>query len=325
MNKSNDFLKQARKLAKESARILKYRGSRLDPTTLAECRSALAELRAVLAETGKTQTDEAATEKIRKSAAKLQKLLESNAKHLQTGTVREYVESIGSAVILALLVRAFLFEAFHIPTGSMIPTVSIADHMFVNKYVYGLRLPFTHIDLISGSEPKRGEVVVFDYPVPGENFGHAFLKRVVAGPGDKVRLAGNVLEINGNKIQTSVIARGVSCDDDNLSGCLCDRQKETVGDTEYITQHIAGPRPGFPDTCRNEPEWPVNNPMSFGSPVDNPDFPYVVVPEGHVLCMGDNRDNSSDGRYWGFVPIENLRGRATIFWWPLSKIFKKVR
>jgi len=317
-------LKESRKFSDEVRKVLKYRGNRLDAASRKSCEEGLLTLLTALgaAKTDKSPENLAAVDD---ATTALTGLLKPHEDKLKNASGREYVEAIGIALVLALLVRIFVFEAFHIPTGSMIPTVNISDQMFVNKYKYGLRIPFTHYDILPGTTPSRGEVVVFDYPVPGKNYGQAFLKRVIGLPGDRIKLENNVLQINGRPVRTKVVTDEADCADDNLAGCLCERQVETLGRVSYTTQHISRSRPGSGQICRNDPNWPVNNPMAFGSPAENPDFPEVVVPAGHVFCMGDNRDNSSDGRYWGFVPIENLRGKAVLFWWPLTKLFRMVR
>ena len=316
-------IREARKLAAESARILKYRGNRLNPAARKACTEGQTALVAAI-HIYRRDRNAASEEAVMSAAANLTGLLEKNKEPLKAAAPVEYAIAIGVAILLAVFVRFFVFEAFRIPTGSMIPTVNISDQVFVNKFKYGLRIPFTHYDIVEIGEPERGEVVVFDYPVPGDNYNKAFLKRVVGLPGDRVRLENNRLHINGRPVHTKTQEGTVDCGDDNLAGCWCERQTETLGTVRYTTQHVVGPRPGFGQICRNDPDWPVNNPMSVGSPVSNKDFPDIVVPEGHVLCMGDNRDNSSDGRYWGFVPIENLRGNAVVFWWPPSKMFRLV-
>lgn len=327
--KSDDFrpmtIRESRKLASEARKVLKYRGSRLDGREARACADDLMELQKAIGR-HKSSPDESTVAGVSAAAGKLLGRLKSHEAVLKNASSREYVEAILVALVVAMLFRIFLFEAFQIPTGSMIPTVAIKNQMFVNKAIYGLRVPFTHFDLVDGAVPERGDVVVFDYPVPGRDFGKAFLKRVIGVPGDRVRLEGNRLIINGKPIPTEVVKHDGNCADDNLAGCVCERQKETLGDVTYITQHISGAGRAPSHACRNDPEWPVNNPMSFASPAaGNEAFPDVIVPEGHVLCMGDNRDNSSDGRYWGFVPIENLRGKAVIFWWPPKKMFKLVK
>ncbi len=317
-------VRDAKKLAAEAGKALKYRGFRLDAGARKACDQAVAALTAALSAHRRSPSPDGA-QAVLDAAGALTAALKPHESVLRSAAPREYVEAIGFALVLALLVRVFVFEAFHIPTGSMIPTVNISDQMFVNKYKYGLRIPFTHYDIVNGTVPKRGDVVVFDYPVPGDNYGQAFLKRVIGLPGDRIRLVDNILQINGLPVHTKVLEGPADCTDENLAGCWCERQVEMLGSVQYTTQHILNAKPGSGQVCRNDPDWPVNNPMSFGSPVSNASFPDVVVPEGHVLCMGDNRDNSSDGRYWGFVPIENLRGNAVIFWWPPKKMFKLVR
>lgn len=317
-------VRESGKLAVEAGKALKYRGHRLNAASRKTCEEGLLALVTAL-RTWKTHKRPEDSVAVEKAAGALMAILKPHEEVLKNAAPREYVEAIGIALVLALLVRVFVFEAFHIPTGSMIPTVAISDQMFVNKYKYGLRIPLTHYDILGGTLPKRGEVVVFDYPVPGENFGQAFLKRVIGLPGDRVRLENNTLIINGHPVHTKVQEGAADCKDQNLAGCWCERQTETLGSVQYTTQHVLRARPDSEQVCRNDPNWPVNNPMSFGSPASNNDFPEVVVPEGHVFCMGDNRDNSSDGRYWGFVPIENLRGNAVLFWWPPSKMFRMVK
>jgi signal peptidase I len=310
-------LKKARKYMKEAARILKYRGSRLDADARKNCENAVQELRKAIAANDKAAVT-ATTETLTATFKPYESIL-------QKATIREYVESMGFAIFVALLVRSFAFEAFQIPTGSMIPTLRISDHLFVNKYVFGLRIPFTHIDMISGNTPKPGEIIVFDFPVEGDDYGKAFIKRVIGVPGDRVKLENNQLFINGKPVPSKTVDSDADCQDASLSACRCERQIEQLGGVEYISQHIKESPTDRQPTCRNSPNWPVNNPMAFGSPVDNADFPEIKVPAGHVFCMGDNRDNSSDGRYWGFVPIENARGKASVYWWPLGQLFKKVQ
>ncbi len=225
--------------------------------------------------------------------------------------VLQYVESIAWAVGIALLVRSFLFEPFKIPTGSMIPSLLIDDYIFVTKSSYGVKLPFADSYLVRWGEPARGDVVVFPYPVKGTpDYDKDFIKRVVALPGERVRMRDNVLEINGLPIEVERLQGEVPCAGPNGYPCRCVLQKERLGEHEVITQHFV-----TQGMCVNRPHWRT-------------DFQgEMVVPEGHVFVMGDNRDNSSDGRFWGAdgqledpemrgrtVPIELLRGRAHIIW-----------
>ncbi|NOZ00728.1 MAG: signal peptidase I [Deltaproteobacteria bacterium] len=297
--------REARKLVREVSKVLKRRGGRLEPTAKAAIESSLAEVRNALSDGGDADRLAVGCKVLRTEVGRRSQVL-------RKATVMEYVQSLGLAVGVALLIRAFIIEAFMIPTGSMIPTLMVDDHIFVSKFTYGFRIPFTHTDIVDVGDPQRGSVAVFEYPGEGEDRGKDFIKRIVAVGGDRVRLKDNTLYINGKPVPTKVIGQDVSCDDRTLSGCRCVRQQETLNGHIYVTQHMATSPARGGIGCVNNPDWPI----------DGPD---VVVPEGHVLAMGDNRDNSSDGRYWGFVPIENFKGEALFIWWPIGRAFHGIQ
>jgi len=302
--------RKARKFWKEASQVFRFRGKRLAEADRKRLEVHLEELRVAL-----DGTDEKALER---ALAAVRSDLQQHQQALKKASFSENVRSLGGAVILALLIRAFLFEAFKIPTGSMIPTLQVGDHLFVNKFVYGLRVPFTHYRFVEGRAPRPGEIVVFEYPGPGEDHGKDFIKRVVGVAGDRVRLQDNRLLVNGQPIPTEVLGAPGPCEDATLAQCQCVRQRERLGDMESLTQHIALSEANFRAGCRNAPDWP----MEAGEAGDAVE---VVVPAGHVFVMGDNRDNSSDGRYWGFLPVENTKGRAMVRWWPPGRWFQAVR
>jgi signal peptidase I len=167
-------------------------------------------------------------------------LTETNTK--RKSVLREYVEAIVIAVILALFIRTFVVQAFKIPSGSMKPTLLVGDHILVNKFIYGIKIPFTDKTLIHLGKPKREDVVVFKYPLDTHK---DYIKRVIGLPGDKIELANKQLRIN--------------------------------------------------------------------------------VPAHHLFVMGDNRDESSDSRVWGFVPYAYLRGKAFLIYWSWDREHFGVR
>ena len=203
-------------------------------------------------------------------------------------------------VILAVfLLRSFLFEPFKIPSGSMIPTLAIGDLILVNKYHYGVRLPVINKKIIENNDPKRGDVMVFRYPVdPGVDY----IKRVIGVPGDEVAYLNKRLSINGQAVPTEPLPEFYN--EDSLR--YAQQASEKIGDVEhrFLTDTQ---RPGFVipmqdfvafrDNCRYNAEGVV-----------------CKVPPGHYFMMGDNRDNSQDSRYWGFVPDANIVGKAFFVW-----------
>jgi signal peptidase I len=239
--------------------------------------------------------------------------------------LRQYLESIGWAVGIALLIRFFLFEPFKIPTGSMIPTLQIGDHIFVSKSAYGIKIPFSDDYLVRWDNPVRGDIVVFPFPVKGHvDYGKDFIKRVIGLPGDTVRLQNSVLQVNGKPVETALQEGWKDCGGTPGSRPCekCILQNETVGELTYLTQHC-------PPDALQHPEWPRSLPSSPAKE--------FVVPEGRVFVMGDNRDNSADGRFWTAdpldqftpqyrpdpavqsVPIAALKGRAVLIWWARDK------
>jgi signal peptidase I len=159
-------------------------------------------------------------------------------------TTRGYVESIGSAILIALALRAFVIEAFKIPSSSMYPTVEINDHIFVNKFIYGLRIPFTNVKLFELRTPERGEVIVFRYPCEMDN---DYIKRVVALEGDTVEVRCNVVYVNGVPVPSHMVESGQTCSyrdqplqrkaGDDWVTAQCSRYRETVNGSSYETFH----------------------------------------------------------------------------------------
>jgi signal peptidase I len=179
----------------------------------------------------------------------------------QKGVVREYAEALFIALLLALVIRTFVVQAFKIPSGSMLPTLQIGDHILVNKFLYGPRLevPLTQLSLghLPGlRKPARGDVVVFIWP---KDRSKDFIKRVVAVEGQTIELRGHTLLIDGQPV-------------------------------EDPHAHYVNSGPG----------------SSFGP---------VTVPKDHVFVMGDNRDQSYDSRFWGAVPLDDIKGKALIIYW----------
>jgi signal peptidase I len=176
------------------------------------------------------------------------------------GKLRDNIEAIVIAIILALFIRTFVVQAFKIPSGSMQDTLLVGDYILVNKFIYGIKAPFTDYTIIPIKEPRRGDVVVFRFP---EDPSKDFIKRVVAVGGDKVEIRNKSVYVNGE------------------------------------LQHN-------PYAVHSDPR------MQY-TPRDN--YGPVVVPEGKLFTLGDNRDDSNDSRFWGFVDVSAVRGKAFMIYW----------
>jgi len=211
-------------------------------------------------------------------------------------------------VILAVFVlRSFLFEPFKIPSGSMIPTLLVGDLILVNKFTYGVRLPVVNVKLTEGTPPQRGDVMVFRYP-PKPSLD--YIKRVVGVPGDEVAYLNKQLTINGQPVPKKALP-----DFFDEDGMLYFKQfEETLADKHLRILNDEG-RPAFIPGVEN-----FSNRQNCQYSVEG-----VVckVPQGHYFMMGDNRDNSLDSRYWGFVPDRNIVGKAFFIWMNFGS-FKRI-
>lgn len=227
---------------------------------------------------------------MQEGAHKLDERLEKYLAPYRKSTTREYFESIAIALGIALVLRAFVFEAFKIPSGSMIPTLQVGDHIFVNKFIYGVRIPYTDLKLGMGLRPpQRGEIVVFRNP---NDESEDYIKRIIGVAGDTVEVRDNVVYVNGKAVERTHQASACAYDDVNQRGewehRACDAFTESLGGHQYTTIY--------------DPNIPPRS------------WPKVTVPPHSLFVMGDARDNSNDSRYWGFVPYELLKGKAMIIW-----------
>jgi signal peptidase I len=220
----------------------------------------------------------------------------------------EYPKSFFPIILIVFLLRSFLVEPFKIPSGSMIPTLLVGDFILVNKFTYGIRLPVVNRKIMEINLPQRGEVMVFRYP---ENPTLDYIKRVVGVPGDRVEYRNKRLTINGQLIQVDK-ADDYQYVDGGLSFVNSAQFWETLGvhrhsiiiNPEAPALQLAGVKQ-FPkrENC-------VYNEQEFN----------CLVPPGNYFMMGDNRDSSSDSRYWGFVPEQNIVGKAFLVWWNFGEL-----
>jgi signal peptidase I len=217
----------------------------------------------------------------------------------------DWTAGLFPVILIVFLLRSFLFEPFKIPSGSMIPTLLVGDLILVNKFHYGVRLPVINKKIIDNNPVQRGDVMVFRYPVdPRQDY----IKRVVGLPGDEVSFSNQKLSINGQPLP--LVAKGEFFDADSLR--YEPQFSEKLGAVEHNIlvnpkrQAWFGPDPKtfpFAENCRYSAEGVT-----------------CKVPAGHYFMMGDNRDNSQDSRYWGFVPDENIVGKAFFVWMNFGNI-----
>jgi signal peptidase I len=207
-------------------------------------------------------------------------------------------------------------EAFKIPTGSMIPTLDVGDHIFVNKFIYGLRVPLTNAWFAAWGSPDRGDVIVFRYP---RDLSKDYIKRVIAVAGDRVRVAGQDVFVNGEKLPRAprpdhrYVEEGEGGPDpddvpDFFVHSAAFEERSRAGEQRYTVLY---------DRSASRLPWPSGGRLPglrCSEPVPGTPAECVVEPE-HVFVMGDNRDNSSDGRVWGAVPHAYVKGKALFVWW----------
>lgn len=256
----------------------------------------------------KSMVAETTSRKLNLSAQGIEKfdadLIDLEHRALQQPWWLDWTAGLFPVILVVFLLRSFAFEPFKIPSGSMVPTLWVGDLILVNKYHYGLRLPIVNTKLTAGEPPARGDVMVFRYPPdPTKDY----IKRVVGVPGDEIAYLNKTLMING-------------------------RVLDKVGKPDFFDDETGQYYKEFEEALDGKPHRLLNDHRRQAS-VDGPfEFPqkancrYSVegvvckVPEGHYFMMGDNRDNSLDSRYWGFVPDANIVGKATLIWMNFSHL-----
>ncbi len=216
----------------------------------------------------------------------------------------DWTAGLFPVIIGVFILRSFLFEPFKIPSGSMIPTLLVGDLILVNKYHYGLRLPVINTKITEGTAPQRGDVMVFRYP-PKPSLD--YIKRVVGVPGDEVAYLNKRLSINGKAIETNTLPEFFDAD----AMRYFKQFEEALGDKKHRLLNDDN-RPAFVPGA-DEFEFKSNCRYSVEGVV-------CKVPQGHYFMMGDNRDNSLDSRYWGFVPDKNIVGKAFFVWMNFSSL-----
>ncbi|MBS0215630.1 MAG: signal peptidase I [Proteobacteria bacterium] len=215
---------------------------------------------------------------------------------LDEGNENGFIETARSffpVLAIVLVLRTFVAEPFRIPSGSMIPSLQIGDFILVNKFAYGLHLPITNTRIIPTGNPKRGDVVVFKYPgmTPDDpQKGEDFVKRVIGVPGDHVGYHMGQLTINGVPVKYQTVKAVPEGDGEGM-----------MRPSELRTENLPG---------HSHPILVSDDTLTLGGQGEQD----LVVPEGQYFVMGDNRDNSLDGRFWGMLPEANLRGRAFAIW-----------
>lgn len=209
----------------------------------------------------------------------------------------ENVKSFGIAIFLVLIMRSSIIEAFKIPSGSMIPTLMVGDHIFVNKFAYGLKVPFSDffadepLFIVKGDIPQRGDIIVFKFP-KDESF--YYIKRVIGRPNDRIKIRDKIVYVNDVPLDRVPLNRPDIIN--GLEGRQYDKTALELYDELNLTTHE-----------RHFVMIDKNNYITEN-------YGEITVPPGHLFVMGDNRDYSNDSRFWGFVPMKNVRGKALFVW-----------
>ncbi|WP_426107115.1 signal peptidase I [Massilia sp. TSP1-1-2] len=223
--------------------------------------------------------------------------------HLAQPTWIEYSGSFFPVIALVFFLRSFLYEPFKIPSGSMVPTLVIGDLILVNKFTYGVRLPILNEKILDVNDPQRGDVMVFKYP---KDMSQDYIKRVVGVPGDKITYENKRLTVNGKPLAYTQM-------DDYLHDEKFSYDKQFVENLPGKTHRILNKENTRSINQEQVQDFPFHDACAYSD-----DKFTCIVPPGNYFMMGDNRDDSMDSRYWGFVPNKNIVGKAFFVWMNLG-------
>lgn len=295
-------IKKSRELLSRTNKILKKHGEFLNSEIAYEAAQKIRDCESAINQGG--------LKDIETAYFSLSKFTKKNLGIYEKSKLRQNLEVLIFALTLALLIRTFVVQPFKIPSGSMIPTLLIGDQLLVNKFVYGTKIPILGKTIFPLSEIQRGDVIVFKFPADRDSkvagSGVHYIKRVIGVPGDIVDIKNRQIYINGKILK-----------------------QEYVGNYEYLDDNIPRSADEYEQTFVSGTQSNViyKNGLS-STTLGYTDFP-VTVPEENLFVMGDNRDNSYDSRFWGFVPIKNVSGKAFLIHWSWdfknSNILGKVR
>jgi signal peptidase I len=223
--------------------------------------------------------------------------------HLRQPTWVEYSGSFFPVIAMVFILRSFLWEPFKIPSSSMVPTLLVGDFILVNKYTYGIRLPIINHKVIQINDPQRGDVMVFKYP---KDMNQDYIKRVIGVPGDTITYEDKRLTVNGKAVEYTPLDDYLDDQHPVYHKQLEEKLPSPGGFTQHRILNTADRRSfDFPSV----ENFPLREACDYGE-----DRFTCVVPAGQYFMMGDNRDNSADSRYWGFVPDRNIVGKAFVVW-----------
>jgi signal peptidase I len=219
----------------------------------------------------------------------------------------DYARSFFPVILAVLLFRTFLLEPFRIPSGSMMPTLLVGDFVLVNKFAYGLRLPVSNTKILDTGEPKRGDIAVFRYP---ENPKEDYIKRIIGVPGDTIKVVGEEVFVDGKRVPQTLVGEYHGTDKISLQM----EENPNMSPVQLYSEDLEGIRHSTLHFRYTE----TYNCIGAGGMLTPDGGCEWKVPQGAYFAMGDNRDDSADSRFWGFVPEKNLAGKAFFIWFSLA-------